>query len=169
MNPASKKKGLLAWLLTLLIVSGVLGENRAWGFFAQPGTAPGQIAAASPSAIGENYDASAYDAPDCAVAPGTGEKLKTVTSWADEGITPDLNPGRWVQLGEATKTNFWKTGLPGPKAWLEKKFPFLRMEKSKVPFTNSITDDIPASQLQWPSGWEKWKGIFGQRQIKGGG
>jgi len=91
-----------------------------------------------------------------------------VTSWADEGITPDLNSGRWVQLGEPTKLSFWMTGLPGPKAWIGKKFPFIRLEKSKVPYNNSVTADIPASQLQWPSGWEKWKGMLGQRQIKGG-
>ncbi len=94
-----------------------------------------------------------------------GSKLKTVTSWADEGITPDLNPGRWVQLGEATKTNFWKTGLPGPKLHLSP----LKLDSSKVPFSNSITGQVPASSLQWPSGWERWKGILGQRQIKGGG
>jgi RHS repeat-associated protein len=102
-------------------------------------------------------------------AANSGSKLRTVTSWADEGITPDLKPGRWVQLGEATKTNFWKTGLPGPKAYLEPKPPFLRLESSKVPFTNSITSEVPASSLKWPSGWEKWKGILGQRQITGGG
>jgi ABC-type Fe3+-hydroxamate transport system substrate-binding protein len=92
----------------------------------------------------------------------TGAELRTVTSWADKGITPDLNPGRWVQLGEATKTNFWKTGLPGPKVTVIPP----SYAPSKVPFNNSITDQVPASSLQWPSGWEKWKGILGQRQIK---
>jgi hypothetical protein len=99
------------------------------------------------------------------IAAKTTAELKTVTSWADEGITPDLNPGRWVQLGEATKTNFWKTGLPGPKLHLSP----LKLEFPSVPFSNSVTGQLPASSLQWPSGWEKWKGILGQRQIKGGG
>jgi hypothetical protein len=89
-----------------------------------------------------------------------------LTSWASEGITPDLNLGRWVQLGDATKANFWKTGLLGPKATLQSKAPFLKIEGSKVPFANSITETVPTSSLQWPKGWEWWKGILGQRQIK---
>lgn len=95
-------------------------------------------------------------------AANSAPKLKTVTSWADEGITPDLNPGRWVQLGEATKWNFLKTGLPGPKVTVVPP----SYAPSKVPFSNSITDQVPASSLQWPSGWEFFKGVLGQRQIK---
>jgi RHS repeat-associated protein len=95
--------------------------------------------------------------------------LTKVTSWADEGITPDLIPGRWVQLGDATKTNFWRTGLPGPKVHISLKPPSVSVQGSKVPFTNSITDDIPTSSLQWPPGLDKWRGLFGQRKIKGGG
>lgn len=94
-------------------------------------------------------------------------RMVTVTSWADEGITPDLNPGRWVQLGGPTRTNFWLTGLPGGKAYVQPKWPFLRYDPSRVPFENYITSQVPASSLQWPKGWEKWKGILGQRQIKG--
>lgn len=95
--------------------------------------------------------------------------LKTVTSWADEGITPDLNPGRWVQLGEGNKFDFWKTGLSGPKGQFTNRFPYLKFEKSKVPFNNKITDNVSPSSLQWPSGWDKWRGVFGQRKLKGGG
>jgi len=96
-------------------------------------------------------------------------KLKTVTSWADKGITPDLNAGRWVQLGEATKLNFWRTGLPGPKVNLSLTPPSASVRGSKVPFSNSITNDIPSSSLQWPPGLDKWRGLFGQRKIRGGG
>ena len=58
-------------------------------------------------------------------AEGT-ERMVQVTSWADKGITPDLNPGRWVQLGDATPVNFLKTGLPGPNdgnQWHDKTSP----------------------------------------------
>jgi RHS repeat-associated protein len=89
-----------------------------------------------------------------------------VTTWADAGITPDVNPGRWVQLGEATWTNFWKTGLPGPKAYSSSQFPFFKLVPSKVPFTNSLTVQLPASSLQWPPGAEFLKGLLGQRVIK---
>ena len=59
-------------------------------------------------------------------AKTAGTELRTVSSWASEGMTPDLNPGRWVQLGEATPSNFLKTGLPGAKAYFQSEAPFLR-------------------------------------------
>ena len=93
------------------------------------------------------------------------EKLITVTSWAEKGSTPDLNPGRWVQMGEATNVNFLKSGLVGPKAYASDAFPFFRLEASRVPFSNSITSQVPASSLQWPPGFEVWKGILGQRVL----
>jgi len=100
------------------------------------------------------------------ITAGTAQNLIKVTSWASDGIVPDLNPGRWVQLGDATLWNFWKTGLPGPKGYLQRSPPFLKLEESTVPFSNSITGEVPANSLQWPSGLDKWRGIFGQRQIK---
>ncbi len=98
-------------------------------------------------------------------ARGAGGTAK-VTTWAEAGITPDLTPGRWVQLGEASKLNFWKTGLPGPKAFSQSKFPYFRIEGPKVPFTNSVTAEVPTASLQWPTGFERLKGLFGQRQIR---
>ena len=89
-------------------------------------------------------------------------KLRTVTPWADEGITPDLTSGRWVQIGNATIVNFLKTGLPGPKLYLNP----LKLQNSKVPFSNSITGQVPASAFKFPSGLERWKALLGQRQIK---
>ena len=32
------------------------------------------------------------------LAAKSAPEMTKVTSWASEGITPDLNPGRWVQL-----------------------------------------------------------------------
>lgn len=84
---ASKtKSSLLAWLCAMVVVLG-LAENRAWGFFAQPQPAPGVLATSSPASTGENYDASQYDAPDCAVAPirGAGDDLVTVYRGTDIG------------------------------------------------------------------------------------
>jgi RHS repeat-associated protein len=128
----------------------------------------------------DNWSKFKYDAASTAVAGGlgavakmrglfvatAGSKLKTVTSWADAGITPDLNPGRWVQLGDPTRWNYFKTGLGGPKIYRTDQFPFFTKQSSQVPFSNSVTGEVPASSLQWPSGWEKIKGILGQRQIK---
>jgi RHS repeat-associated protein len=95
-------------------------------------------------------------------------RMVRVTSWADKGIRPDLNPGRWVQLGAPTRLNFWLTGLPGPKAWFMRQSPFFRAQWSRVPFSNSITAQVPATSLRWPSGFDAWRGLFGQRILGGG-
>ena len=50
----------------------------------------------------------------------TSGGMSQVTSWADAGITPDLAPGRWVQLGGATEINFGKLGYLGPKEFLRR-------------------------------------------------
>jgi RHS repeat-associated protein len=100
-----------------------------------------------------------------AASAGQGGKLVKVTSWAERGVIPDLNPGRWVQLGGPSRWNFLKTGLPGPKAYFSNSAPFVRLEASRVPFANSITGDVSASALRWPPGLEKWKGILGQRIL----
>lgn len=90
-----------------------------------------------------------------------------VTSWAEEGITPDLNPGRWVMKGDATKWNFAKTGLWGPKT--SKQFPFVK--KSNVPFKNSVTDDVPTSNVVPPKTTPKEpfaviKRLWGQSKLE---
>jgi hypothetical protein len=119
----------------------------------------------------------------------------TVTSWAEKGITPDLNPGRWVQLGGPGRWNYLKTGLWGPKIYYEgiedamarfhfegiddvmarsmpwglegsPPFQFVTVEGPRVPFANSITGEVPASSLQWPPGIEVPKAVLGQRVLK---
>jgi hypothetical protein len=91
------------------------------------------------------------------------ERMVQVTSWAKEGITPDLTSGRWVQIGEPTKLNFLKTGLTGPKMFVEGG---IRLENSNVPYSNFVTGKVPENSIQWPKGAEFWKGVLGQRQIK---
>jgi len=109
---------------------------------------------------------SLYRAGSASLSTGGGSQMVQVTSWADAGITPDLNPGRWVQVGGPTQLNFLMTGLPGPKGYLQSEFPFFKIEGSKVPFGNYITDEVPASSVQWPQGVDVWRGIFRQRQLK---
>jgi hypothetical protein len=94
-------------------------------------------------------------------------EMTTVTSWADKGITPDLNPGRWVMKGEPTKWNFWKSGLPGPKVVRTSKFPYFRVQKSQADFSNFITDEVPTSSLKLPPGPEVIKAPLGQRVLGG--
>jgi hypothetical protein len=102
-----------------------------------------------------------------AAAPTPGPvSQSTITSWAPKGVTPDLNPGRWVMLGERTPFNYVGTGLIGPKADLQPNFPFMKFSWDTVPYENSITGQVPSSSIQWPPGLEAWKGILGQRVIK---
>jgi RHS repeat-associated protein len=95
---------------------------------------------------------------------GTGA-LVTVTSWADRGMVADLNAGRWVQLGEGTGWNFWKTGLPGGKFYRRTGFPWVRRVASNADRYNFVTQDVFRANLRWPTGWEAWKGLLGQRRY----
>jgi hypothetical protein len=69
--------------------------------------------------------------------------------------------------GNATRLNFFKSGLPGPKVFFQAAPPFIRILPSNVSSSNFITGSVSKSALQWPvKFWERWKGILGQRQIK---
>lgn len=102
----------------------------------------------------------------------TGTKYVTVTSWASKGVTPVLASGKWVVTGGATKFNFFRTGLPGGQWELSRKTIFARIsEAPKVPFSNSVTGQIPAVQLTRNLGEGRIvdfikNRIFGQYRIK---
>lgn len=88
------------------------------------------------------------------------DDLVQVTSWAEAGITPDLNVGRWVMVGGPTRWNYLRTGL---FAWTHRTGRgILRVG---APFENYITGFVRRSQLQWPTGVEFIKGFFGQRIL----
>ena len=91
---------------------------------------------------------------------------RTVTSWADAGTTPDLNPGRWVQLGSRTRWNYLKTGLPGGKFDKQPRPPFFSGEANQTTFSNAITSEVRRSSLAFP--WdEPLGGLVGQRRLVG--
>jgi hypothetical protein len=96
-------------------------------------------------------------------------KKTVITSWADCGIEPDFNPGRWVQLGHPTMLNFFLTGLPGGKFYVTKNFPYIEYHPSKTPFKNHKSTMVDKNQLEWPRGFGVdgfVKGLLGQRKIK---
>lgn len=94
------------------------------------------------------------------------KKYVRVTSWADSNQTPDLNSGRWVQIGNPSLINYWLTGLPGGKFYLSAAWPFVRYEKNKSTFKNHVTALVNVSNLCWPNSRDGWiKGLLGQRQI----
>lgn len=59
-----------------MVVMLGLGENRAWGFFAQPQPAPGVYESTTQEPIRDFYDASQYDASDYAVAANSAGPLR---------------------------------------------------------------------------------------------
>ncbi|MDT9002484.1 RHS repeat-associated core domain-containing protein, partial [Paucibacter sp. APW11] len=113
-------------------------------------------------------DFALFTAGTGAVAAGGGIALfptvfadtVTVTSWAGAGLIPDLAAGRWVMTGGATWGNYINTGLWGPQWSATAGWSW-----SVVPFANSITSQVTAASLRWPSGWEWFKGLLGQRIL----
>ena len=103
------------------------------------------------------------------VSKKSSMKTTVVTAWADRGIEPDFNSGRWVQLGRPTLFNFFLTGLPGGKFYVTKNFPYIQYHPCNTPFKNHKSVMIGKSQLEWPSGFGVdgfVKGLLGQRKIK---
>ena len=66
-----------------MVVMLGLGENRAWGFFAQPQPAPGVYESTTQEPIRDFYDASQYDASDYAVAANRGGRIFYVGEGAE--------------------------------------------------------------------------------------
>lgn len=92
----------------------------------------------------------------------------TVTTWADAGVEPDFNSGRWVQIGTANYFTFFLTGLPGGKFYFQRQFPYIRYQKSQVPFYNHKTTTICETRIRFPQGFGLdgyVKGLLGQRQV----
>jgi hypothetical protein len=118
--------------------------------------------------------AAAQAAPKTAPAISASGATRQVTSWAEKGVTPDLNPGRWVQIGGPTWWNYIKTGLWGGKYefGFSKSFPWIikKIPTNPVPFSNYITSFVEQTRLLWPKelGWipDTIKGLLGQRKLK---
>ena len=75
---------------------------------------------------------------------------QVVTSWAPDGVVPDIGSGRWVMTGYNNYRNYRFSGI-----W-----------KKDYPGNNYTTGVVEGSQITYPSGWEVIKGLFGQRVIK---
>ncbi|MFY4857617.1 hypothetical protein ACOTVL_04070 [Aliarcobacter butzleri] len=75
-------------------------------------------------------------------------KLKiNVTSWASEGITPDLNSGRWVMLSKPNKLSFYFTLAFGGRLDTKNR----TFKKGGGPFfCNYITKEVTWNQLALP-------------------
>ena len=76
--------------------------------------------------------------------------MQPVTSWASEGVAPDLAPGRWVMTGGGSYRNYAFSGV--------RQYGYPRGN-----YTRPAA--LPGSQLSYPSGLDWWKGLIGQRVI----
>ena len=85
------------------------------------------------------------------VAIDSTSELTTVSRWGSEG----LKPGDWVMRGPVTQSTFVRSFKWDPTP-----------NNIPIPFkdwTKGQEFQVPSSSLRWPSGWEKFKGVFGQR------
>ena len=99
-------------------------------------------------------------------APPARFGLVQVTSWAEKGISPVIDSGRWVMTGGASKWNYMMSGVNGIRFSLSRG-----LYKLEVPFSNATTQYISASRLVAPGlkrGVDAIKGLWpwGQRIIK---
>ena len=71
---------------------------------------------------------------------------QVVTHWGPTGMT-GLRSGDWVMTGGASFRNWLMAGAKSARSGWE----------------SSITTTVPKASLQYPPGWEWWKGLIGQR------
>ena len=68
--------------------------------------------------------------------------MQTVTRWGPKG--------KWVMTGGRSRRNWLLSGI-----------------HRRYAFSDAVTTQVPRRSLAWPPGWEKFKGLWGQRVIKG--
>ena len=86
--------------------------------------------------------------------------MTTVSRWG----RPGLEAGDFVMKGPVSKSTFvrsfkWEPSSP------------LNTSNQRVPFSEwksgGTNYEVPSSSLSWPSSWEKFKGVYGQRMFTG--
>lgn len=82
-----------------------------------------------------------------ALRPTTAAQ-QTITHWntATKVAGGTIQPDSWVMTGEKSVRNYLFSGVLG-----------------KYKFQNAITTVAPKAALKYPKGWEKVKGLLGQR------
>ena len=74
-----------------------------------------------------------------------------VTSWASAGVTPNLDPGRWVMTGGPSVGNYLRTVGSALRGY---------------PYGNSVGGTLPGSSLAYPPGATgNLAGLLGQRVV----
>jgi hypothetical protein len=80
--------------------------------------------------------------------------MTTVSRWG----RPGLETNDWVMRGPPSYTNYVLSGKWDPLPW---------NHFARYPSGQRYT--VPANTLEWPHGWQHYKGIFGQRIYVGPG
>ncbi len=92
-------------------------------------------------------------------AAAEGGGMTTVSRWG----RPGLQAGDFVMTGEVSPSTFLRSFKWEPETPLNRT-------NQRVPFSDWKTGEnfsVPDSSLSWPSGWEKFKGVYGQRTFTG--
>ncbi len=76
---------------------------------------------------------------------------QNVVQWAPAGRSPTFAGNSWVMTGEQNVQNKLLSGTVHGKY--------------NYPYNNSLHATFEATNLSYPRGWQKIKGLFGQRQI----
>jgi len=83
---------------------------------------------------------------------GRGDDMIWVSRWG----RPGLQAGDWVMKGRANMWNYIRSGKYQP-GW----------GNQFASFSSGRNYLVSRGSVGWPRGWERWKGIFGQRQYFG--
>src|ERR1044071_706424 len=75
-------------------------------------------------------------------------KIVPVSRWGRDG----LKPGDWVMPGRPTMSNYLRSGKWDPFPW-----------NRYAPFRTGQQYLVSPNDIFWPSGWNWWKGLLGQR------
>lgn len=118
----------------------------------------GDIMAAYYTAVGFAVGANqAWGAPKGSVSGGG---TSTVSRWGSSG----LETNAWVMKGPVSRSTFVRSFKWEPKSPLNST-------NQRVPFSEwrrgGTNYEVPTRSLEWPSGWEKFKGVYGQRKFAG--
>ena len=101
-----------------------------------------------------DYHSAAYGHGEMAglgIGMGTGAGLFTgsVRFGGTVTVTRWGGSGQWYMVGKRSTSSWWLSGT-----------------RFRYPYNSATTMQVPASQLSYPRGWERVKGLWGQRILR---
>jgi RHS repeat-associated protein len=100
--------------------------------------------------LSDAYGNGAWAGIGVSVAGGLGLARGAVVLRGTVTVTRWGGPGAWYIVGGRSITNWWLSGT-----------------RAMYPYGSAVTIDVAAARLSYPSGWQAWKGLIGQRILDG--